>query len=200
MRELQRRRGRLADQLGAALELRVRAPQTAALPGRGVKRRGWLAPTLGATLLAGAAWFATPGSRERSSNLVDTTPDTVTATPSAPDSSPSREPAAPRLPSPTSREPATPASGPAATSRSADAGAKKRDRPRAAEPASGRLLVNLVPWAEASVDGRALGRTPIAVGLPVGRHRLVLVNPELGQQRSREITIERGADTRIIDW
>jgi serine/threonine-protein kinase len=72
---------------------------------------------------------------------------------------------------------------------------------RRREPAGlGRLHVNLVPWAEASVDGRELGRTPISVELPPGKHTLVLVNPDLGQRRARQISIVRDADTRITEW
>ncbi|MBL9100540.1 MAG: protein kinase [Myxococcales bacterium] len=64
----------------------------------------------------------------------------------------------------------------------------------------GRLLLNLVPWAEASVDGRVLGRTPLAVDLAAGRYTMELVNPELGQRRTRTIIINGGGETRVTDW
>lgn len=64
----------------------------------------------------------------------------------------------------------------------------------------GRLLLNLVPWAEASVDGRVLGRTPLAVDLAAGRYTMELVNPELGQRRTRTIIITGGGETRVTDW
>ncbi|MFZ6184669.1 protein kinase domain-containing protein [Nannocystis pusilla] len=73
-------------------------------------------------------------------------------------------------------------------------------RPGPARPARGRLLVNLVPWAEVRVDGGPARRTPVDLDLAAGRHTLELSNPELGQRRTRAVTINRGAVTRVTDW
>ena len=64
----------------------------------------------------------------------------------------------------------------------------------------GRLLINLVPWARGAINGKDLGRTPIAVSLAPGRYTLTLANPDVGQETSRQIAIAGGAETRITDW
>jgi hypothetical protein len=48
----------------------------------------------------------------------------------------------------------------------------------------GRLNVNAVPWADVSIDGRAVGQTPLAnLKVPVGRHEVVLRHPQFGERR-----------------
>jgi hypothetical protein len=48
----------------------------------------------------------------------------------------------------------------------------------------GRLSVNAVPWAEVSLDGAALGTTPLGeVAVSVGTHELVFRHPQLGERR-----------------
>ncbi len=49
------------------------------------------------------------------------------------------------------------------------------------------LLVT--PDVDVSIEGRALGRTPLKVPLPYGRHTLTLVNPELGLRSARMIDV-----------
>ncbi len=49
------------------------------------------------------------------------------------------------------------------------------------------LLVT--PDVDVSIEGRALGRTPLKVPLPYGRHTLTLVNPELGVRSARMIDV-----------
>lgn len=49
---------------------------------------------------------------------------------------------------------------------------------------NGRLSINAVPWAEAIVDGRFVGVTPIAnLSLPIGPHDVMWRHPELGERR-----------------
>lgn len=64
----------------------------------------------------------------------------------------------------------------------------------------GRLRVNLIPWAEASLDGAPLGRTPIDRTIAPGRHTLELHNPGSGLRRSREIEVGRGGELDITEW
>ena len=48
---------------------------------------------------------------------------------------------------------------------------------------TGRLAINAVPWAEAFVDGRSVGETPIGnVQVPIGPHQIVLRHPQLGER------------------
>ena len=64
-------------------------------------------------------------------------------------------------------------------------------------PPSGKLSVNAVPWADVSLDGDALGTTPLGdVSVPVGAHELVLRHPQLGERR-QTITVKAETPTRI---
>jgi len=53
------------------------------------------------------------------------------------------------------------------------------------------MMVELLvtPDVDVSIEGRALGRTPLKVPLPYGRHTLTLVNPELGLRSARMIDV-----------
>jgi serine/threonine-protein kinase len=57
----------------------------------------------------------------------------------------------------------------------------------------GTLMVVVNPWGNVSVDGRALGATPIApVSLSPGTHTVVVTNPELGATRSQTVKVQGG--------
>ena len=46
------------------------------------------------------------------------------------------------------------------------------------------LNINATPWADVTVDGRALGITPLGnVLVPIGRHDIVFRHPQLGERR-----------------
>jgi hypothetical protein len=48
----------------------------------------------------------------------------------------------------------------------------------------GRLSITAVPWADVWLDGRSLGRTPLAnVAVPIGDHDIVWRHPDLGERR-----------------
>jgi hypothetical protein len=62
---------------------------------------------------------------------------------------------------------------------------------------SGKLSVNAVPWADVSLDGAALGTTPLGdVSVPVGPHELVFRHPQLGERR-QTIMVKAQTPTRI---
>ncbi len=69
--------------------------------------------------------------------------------------------------------------------------------PPDAEP--GRITVNVIPWAEVSIDGTAHGRVPVDVELPPGHHRVRLQNPLRGAQ-TIEVDLAAGERHRIIEW
>jgi hypothetical protein len=61
---------------------------------------------------------------------------------------------------------------------------------------SGRLSVNAVPWAEVSIDGVAVGTTPLGeLTVPIGAHELVFRHPQLGERR-QTVTVKAQTPTR----
>lgn len=55
---------------------------------------------------------------------------------------------------------------------------------------SGRLTVDVVPWADVFLGGRKLGTTPLVeVVVPAGRQRLHMVNAAAGIDRWVEVDI-----------
>jgi hypothetical protein len=53
----------------------------------------------------------------------------------------------------------------------------------------GNLAINAVPWAQAFIDGRLVGETPIGnIQVPVGSHEILFRHPQLGE-RSVSVTV-----------
>jgi hypothetical protein len=78
----------------------------------------------------------------------------------------------------------------ASVARSADLSAMPVQVPRGrvatveVQVPNGQLSISATPWAEALVDGRFVGITPIAnLALPIGLHEIVWRHPELGERR-----------------
>lgn len=61
----------------------------------------------------------------------------------------------------------------------------------------GRLVVRAFPVLTVFVDNRKVHDTPVDMKLPVGKHKLKLVNPETGKTESLSITIEESKPTTI---
>ncbi|EYF02160.1 Hypothetical protein CAP_7371 [Chondromyces apiculatus DSM 436] len=72
-------------------------------------------------------------------------------------------------------------------------------RATAEEPSGpGTLQVVVLPWAEVTVDGKAMGTTPIApIQLPPGPHSVVLRNAELGASRTLSVVLKPGQPTLL---
>jgi hypothetical protein len=52
------------------------------------------------------------------------------------------------------------------------------------DPPSGVANLNALPWAEAWIDGRSIGETPLGnVTLPLGEHEVLFRHPQLGERR-----------------
>ncbi|MEO6951987.1 MAG: serine/threonine-protein kinase [Polyangia bacterium] len=62
----------------------------------------------------------------------------------------------------------------------------------AAPPAPAMLTVRTSPWCDLTVDGKAAGRTPQALALPAGEHRLRCTNPS-GGLLERTVALSAGA-------
>jgi len=62
---------------------------------------------------------------------------------------------------------------------------------------TGRLSVNAVPWADVSLDGVAVGTTPLGeLTVPIGQHELTFRHPQLGERR-QSVTVKAQTPTRI---
>lgn len=60
------------------------------------------------------------------------------------------------------------------------------------------VQLNALPWADVTVDGRALGETPLAnVPLPLGTHRVMFRHPALGEQ-IESLTVRAGGPVRLV--
>ena len=64
----------------------------------------------------------------------------------------------------------------------------------------GILNINLAPWANVTVDGRARGTTPARLHLTEGEHQVLLRNSKQGLERRRGIEIKAGKVHRISSW
>ncbi len=178
--------------------------------------RGRLA--LGAVIALGGVAVAVWAS-DRQASSGDAEPLASSRAPNDPPNEPERDRAdasaeVPRssavAPHPDSVNPATspilPSTGPSA-SNSTSSGptardtepppVRRREPPPAAEP--GRLRVNVLPWAEVTVDGRSLGRVPIDEPLRPGPHVVRLSNPQIGE-RTFEIELAEGGVHTISKW
>lgn len=73
---------------------------------------------------------------------------------------------------------------------------------RTVERAFGRLRVIVAPWARVSIDGTSVGLTPIIdKPLRVGRHHIVLENPELAKKVRITVEIKKGSTMTLRrDW
>ena len=61
----------------------------------------------------------------------------------------------------------------------------------------GALTFDARPWCNVSIDGTAVGQTPIVNRqLPAGRHRITCTNPDLGVTRNVNVEIQPGQTTR----
>jgi serine/threonine-protein kinase len=66
----------------------------------------------------------------------------------------------------------------------------------------GTLRINVLPWANVTVNGRALGQTPIAPRqVFAGRYTVRIENPTLDKSETRTVTVPPGgAGTLAVDW
>jgi eukaryotic-like serine/threonine-protein kinase len=61
----------------------------------------------------------------------------------------------------------------------------------------GKLSVNAAPWADVSLNGAALGTTPLGeLSVPIGTHELVFRHPQLGERR-QTVTVKAQTPTRV---
>jgi hypothetical protein len=69
--------------------------------------------------------------------------------------------------------------------------------PMRISPPDGRVSINAVPWAQVSIDGNAVGETPLGnIVLPVGEHQITFRHPQLGE-RIQKVIVKANAATRV---
>jgi hypothetical protein len=172
-------------------------PKPASLPGPDAvvspsRRRLHVGIGLATIMFAvGAAYFLMPGpisepAQERLAG--EPAPTAPAALPSAPEPAPAQPPAALEQPTPATT---TPDAAPP-LSRPADAPAAPAPvvQPPAPPPATGLVKLDVKPWGEVVVDGRARGLSPPLKTLQLreGPHRIELRNP-VGPPLVRDITV-----------
>lgn len=66
---------------------------------------------------------------------------------------------------------------------------------------NGSVSINALPWAEVSLDGRALGTTPLAnVSVSIGPHEIIWKHPQFGERR-RVVSVQEQTPVRVgIDF
>lgn len=135
----------------------------------------------------------------------------LSSPPRAPAEAPVAEVAARRSPSPSPAQRARPIellpteiAGPELPASVSSGPKKPRPSPKAPSPAPeveagfGELSIDAEPWAYVSVQGRALGPTPLAhVRLPAGQHRVLLENPDHKVTRTVAISIKNDQRTSV---
>ena len=78
-----------------------------------------------------------------------------------------------------------------------DAGAGQTVSIQLAQP-HGMVTIDASPWADVSVDGKAIGRTPLGpLPLPLGEHQITFSNPAGSSDRQR-VAIKSDGVTRIV--
>lgn len=152
---------------------------TATVPPMTARRRTRALPVALAGLVAAVAAVALALSLD-----LGTTPTAAATTPdAAPPDAPAPPPDAPPPPVDAAASPI-------------DAGAGKRPprRPDAAPAprARGTLKVGANPWGRVLIDGTYVADTPLLRELPVGRHRVIVRHPDLGE-KSFDVDIRAGA-------
>ena len=61
----------------------------------------------------------------------------------------------------------------------------------------GHITINATPWCNVSIDGHAVGETPIVEhALPSGSHTVICVNPETHATRTVRVEVRAGETTR----
>ncbi len=93
----------------------------------------------------------------------------------------------------------------APSARAADDEETSRAEPAVAEPVSapvrvpmGLLTLDTVPWTEVYLDRKRVGETPVVEHrLPAGTHRLRLVNPNRGIDRTVQVKVRGNETTRL---
>jgi hypothetical protein len=65
------------------------------------------------------------------------------------------------------------------------------------DPPRARVNINARPWADVSIDGTAVGQTPLAnLNLPIGSHQITFRHPQFGERTDR-FTVAANRENRV---
>ncbi len=63
---------------------------------------------------------------------------------------------------------------------------------------NGTLVINAVPWADVTVDGRRRGRTPMTVTVPAGNHSIILSNPDKKAKKLFRVKVNKDGSKKVF--
>ena len=100
----------------------------------------------------------------------------------------------------TARGAPQPKTAPTAASKKAPAADRRaKTRKKVGKKATGRLILLVRDsWAEVFLGKRKIGVSPLDAAVPVGQHRLHLINPEIPLEKYLPVTIKADQTTRLI--
>jgi serine/threonine-protein kinase len=154
-------------------------------PGSSRKKPIWL--LLPALLIAGgAAFFATRGDSEKKSPQGPTLVGTAPAAPA--DAAPAPAAARPDAGLP---DAGLPDAG------SPDARVKPRADKGKKERGYATLRVTTTTWAKVTVDGKAVGQTPLELKVSAGKHKVTLTNTAIGDKKTYRVNLKKGTQKTI---
>jgi hypothetical protein len=86
-------------------------------------------------------------------------------------------------------------------SKTRTASAPRAPKAPAASGKKGTLRVNSRPWSQVYVDGRLYGNTPqLNIVVSAGKHRIELVNPQLGMRKKMTVNVRAGkVTTKVVN-
>ena len=190
--------------LGVAGQERTRQVASAAAPAdgsHGSRRRAWWIGGLAVATVAVAAlaWPSPQPDRSlRSPSAASTGPSPARPTDLAPQAEATPNGGQPPARSAPSLPPVV--ETPQTALEVAPAVAAKVPNPPDRARARGRLLINLVPYAEVSIDAKPVGSTPVDETLRSGKHTIELYNPETGRRKSLRVALDPGETLNITHW
>jgi hypothetical protein len=71
--------------------------------------------------------------------------------------------------------------------------ARKKREEAEKKKGNGTVTINAFPWADVTVDGRKVGRTPVTLTVSAGAHTVTFSNPDLKQKATQRVTVEKDA-------
>lgn len=105
----------------------------------------------------------------------------------------------PATPAAAAPSPRPPEARPSRASRRSEPGSGAAPLPAATPTATGRLTVQVTPWAHVDLGDGELRTTPlVALDVPAGARHIRLWNPEANWERSLKVEVRPGEESRVL--